>query len=167
MISYDNKEIKFDGCPGCAYAKHEFDLSCGMVYEDDEFTLSQDWELPIPGFMIVSPKKHIVNLEELSKEQRDDMFDLVDETISILRKNNICEKFNVIFEEKRHFHIWIMPRYEWMNEITNKSIMENIGVIFEYAKENLKNNDTFEQIQEITDILKNEFVKSNKKLIKK
>ena len=59
MISYNNKEIIFKGCPGCAYGKHEFNLECGMAYENDRFTLSQDWELPIQGFFIVSPKRHI------------------------------------------------------------------------------------------------------------
>lgn len=42
MISYNNKEIIFKGCPGCAYGKHEFNLECGMAYENDRFTLSQD-----------------------------------------------------------------------------------------------------------------------------
>ena len=65
MISYANEEIKFNGCPGCAYAKHEFELPCGMAYENNDFTLSQDWELPILGFFIVSPKRHVEKFEEL------------------------------------------------------------------------------------------------------
>ena len=31
MVNYENKEIKFNGCPGCAFGKHEFDLPCGFV----------------------------------------------------------------------------------------------------------------------------------------
>ena len=63
MISYENKEIEIKGCPGCAYAKHQFDLPCGIAYENERFILSQDWEVPILGFFIVSPKKHIEKLE--------------------------------------------------------------------------------------------------------
>lgn len=33
MISYNNKTIAYDGRPGCAYGKHEFQLDCGMAYE--------------------------------------------------------------------------------------------------------------------------------------
>lgn len=51
MIDYANNLIEFKGCPGCAYAKHEFSLPCKMAYENENFTLSQDWELPIPGFL--------------------------------------------------------------------------------------------------------------------
>ena len=56
MKNYANEEISYNGCPGCAYAKHEFELPCGMAYENNNFTMSQDWELPIEGFYIVSPK---------------------------------------------------------------------------------------------------------------
>ena len=160
MINYANQEIKFEGCPGCEYAKHEFNLPCGMAYENERFTLSQDWELPIQGFLIVSPKKHIEKLEELTKDERDEMFDIVDKVIKILRKNNICDRFDIIFEEKenRHLHVWIMPRHRWMEEICD-DIIDNIGVVCEYAKKNLRTTENYEQINNITTIVKNEFNK--------
>jgi len=156
MINYANQEIKFNGCPGCAYAKHEFDLPCGMAYENERFTLAQDWELPIQGFLIVSPKKHIEKLEELTKEERNEMFDIVDKTIKILRKNNICDRFDIIFEEKenRHLHVWIMPRHTWMNKICN-DIIDNVGDILDYAKRNFRTTDIYEKIRDITLLVKN------------
>ena len=84
MKDYTNKEVKYEGCPGCAFAKHEFELPCGIAYENERFTLAQDWELPIEGFMIVSPKRHIEKLSELSRDERIEMFDIVDRTIKIL-----------------------------------------------------------------------------------
>ena len=57
------------------------------------FTLSQDWELPIKGFFIVSPKRHIEKLSELTAEERNEMFYIVDKTVKILRDNNICDRF--------------------------------------------------------------------------
>ena len=159
MISYANEEIKFEGCPGCAYANHEFTLPCGMAYENENFTLSQDWELPILGFFIVSPKRHIEKLEELTKLERDEMFDILDKTIKILRKNNICDRFEIIFEEKenRHLHVWIMPRHSWMKEICD-DIIDNIGDILNYAKGNFRKEDIYEQIKDITKIIKMEFI---------
>ena len=158
MISYNNKEIIFKGCPGCAYGKHEFNLECGMAYENDRFTLSQDWELPIQGFFIVSPKRHIEKLCELTKDERNEMFEIVDKTVKILRDNKICERFDYIFEEKenRHLHVWILPRYNWMNKIAN-DIIDNIGIIFEYAKTNFRNDENYEEIKRISDIIKNNF----------
>lgn len=158
MISYNNKEIIFKGCPGCAYGKHEFNLECGMAYENDRFTLSQDWELPIQGFFIVSPKRHIEKLCELTKDERNEMFEIIDKTVKILRDNKICERFDYIFEEKenRHLHVWILPRYNWMNKIVN-DIIDNIGIIFEYAKTNFRNDENYEEIKRISDIIKNNF----------
>ena len=40
MIKYANEEVKYGGCPGCAYANHEFGLPCGMAFENARFTLS-------------------------------------------------------------------------------------------------------------------------------
>lgn len=159
MINYANKEIQFSGCPGCAYGKHEFELPCGIAYENERFTLSQDWELPILGFLIVSPKKHIEKLEELTKDERNEMFEIVDKTIRILRSNNICDRFDIIFEEKenRHLHVWIMPRHNWMNKICG-DIVDNIGIICEYAKKNFRTIETYDKINEITNIVKNEFL---------
>lgn len=128
MISYENKEIEIKGCPGCAYAKHQFDLPCGIAYENERFILSQDWEVPILGFFIVFPKKHIEKLEELTKNERDEMFDIVDKTIKTLRENNICDR-----------------------------IIKNIGTILDYAKKNFRTRDVYEQINQITKIVKKYF----------
>lgn len=155
MINYANEEVKYTGCPGCAYAKHEFVLPCGMAYENEKFTLSQDWELPIEGFMIVSPKRCVEKLSDLTREERIEMFDITDKTIKILRENNICDRFEVIFEEKenRHLHVWIMPRHKWMAELVG-DIIDNIGTILEYAKSNFRNEETYQRIKEITNIVK-------------
>ena len=160
MVSYNNKEIVFNGCPGCAYGKHEFELDCGMAYENERFTLSQDWELPIQGFLVVSPKRHIEKLCELTEEERNEMFFIVDKAVKILRKNGICDRFDYIFEEKenRHLHVWIMPRYSWMEEIVD-DIIDSIGVISEYAKTNFRNLENYAAIKNITEIVKNEFYK--------
>ena len=91
MINYANVEIAYKGCPGCAYAKHEFSLDCGLAYENEKFIVSQDWELPIKGFFIVSPKKHIEKLSELTDVERNEMFYIVDKTVKILRDNKIKE----------------------------------------------------------------------------
>ena len=157
MQLYDNKEIEWKECPGCEFANHDFSLSCGIAYENDNFTLSQDWELPIPGFMVLAPKKHIISLTEFSDEERNEMITIVNKVIDILKKNNICDKCNVIFEEKRHFHIWIMPKYEWMLKCTN-DIIDNLGKVQEYAKINYKKKEVFNEIKKVSDLIKNNII---------
>lgn len=148
MLLYSNEEVKYEGCPGCAFAKHQFEIPCKMAYENDNFTLSQDWELPIPGFFVVSPKRHVEKLSELTDEERNEMFAIVNQTVSILREGNVCENFEYVFEEKphRHLHVWIMPRHKWMG----KDIITNIGTIFDYAKKEFRNEETYQLIDEIS-----------------
>lgn len=157
MISYDNKVIEFNGCPGCAYANHEFSLSCGMVYEDADVTMSQDWELPIPGFFVISPNKHASRISEIDEDVKLKMNQLASETIKILEEHDICEGYNLISEEKpgRHYHIWLMPRHKWMRDKFD-NIMTNIGPIFEYAKTNLRTEETYTNIIYLTNLVKNE-----------
>lgn len=158
MINYAGEKIEFSGCPSCAFFKGDFNLPCGTAFKNEKFTLSQDWELPIPGFFVVSPtQKHIEELNELDDDSRNDMFRLVNKTIEVLKQNNVCDRFNIIMEEKPgvHFHIWIMPRHKWMEERFGK-ITYNIEKIFTFAKNNLKTKENLEKIKEISDILKNE-----------
>jgi hypothetical protein len=85
------------------------------------------------------------------------MFEIVNKTITILRNHNICNRFNVIFEEKenRHFHVWIMPRHKWMSDMF-EVITDNIGEIFAYAKTYLRDQSIYNKIKEITNIVKEE-----------
>ena len=153
MINYANEQVEYSGCPTCAFSKHEFSLPCGMAYEDKNFLLSQDWELPIPGFFVIAPKRHMENFNELTQEERKNIFEIINKTIDILKDAKVCDRFNVIFEEKlnSHFHIWIMPRFKWMEQFG--SISKNIGLIFQFAINNMKTEENLKKINEINQIV--------------
>ena len=161
MINYANQLINIKGCLGCAYAKHLFGLPCGIAFENDKFILSQDWELPIQGFFVVSPKRCVEKFCELTDSEQIEIFSIVNKTINILRNNLICDRFNVVFEEKenRHFHIWIMPRHQWMKDVVGE-ISNNFGKIFNYALENMKTKENLNKISQITEIVRKEFNES-------
>ena len=158
MLNYKNEIIEFRWCPWCAYTKHEFSLPCGLVYENDNFTLSQDREVPIVGFFVISPRKHIEKLNELSEQERNEMFSIINTVTKIEKDNNICKDFNIIFYEKDkiHFHVRIMPRHERMSRICN-NITQNIGLIFDYAKKNFRTENIYNKINEAVKITRGNF----------
>ncbi len=162
MINYALEEIKFEGCPGCAYARGEFSLPCGMAYENDRFTLSQDWELPIEGFFVVSPKRCVEKFSDLTRDEQHEMFDIVDKTIKVLRENDVCDRFNVLFEEKekRHLHVWIMPRHKWMKDECG-GITGCIDEVFKFAKDNFRNEEVYKRIASISEIVRHAFKESD------
>ena len=161
ILDYANNEINYSGdCLGCAYVKHEFSLPCGMAYEDDICTVSQDWELPINGMIIVAPKRHVITFEDMTKEERMHLFEIVNNVILVLRKNNIANNFNVLFEEKEntHFHIWILPRDEWKEKEIDPT--KDIQKVIECSLREFKNEENYKRILRTTDFLKSEIKKT-------
>lgn len=158
MIDYSGKEVCFEGCVSCAYDKAEFKLDCEDVLRDGDFTLTQDFELPIVGFLVLCPVfRHVEKISELSDSERNRMFEIVNKTISILEKHKVCENYLVIFQEKEgvHLHIWLMPQHDWMKEKFGK-ITRNIGNIFDYAKQNLRTPENLEEIKRVCTLVKQE-----------
>jgi len=51
-----------------------------------------------------------------------------------------------------------MTRHKWMYDLVG-DIADNIGRIFEYAKENMRTQQNYDEIKKITDLVKNDFEK--------
>ena len=150
LVDYSGTKIIIGNCPGCDWVNHEFSLPCGRIYEDDTIVVSQDWELPIAGFIVIATRRCVDSVEQLSAKERNHLFSYVSKCLKILRQDiGVCEEYNVIFEEKkgRHFHVWLMPRLEWMKQF---GYTKNIGAIQNYAKENLRTKEEFDKIEMVT-----------------
>lgn len=155
-IDIFGNEIFFD-CMGCDIANHKLVPPGGYVYEDDFINISADPEIPIVGFMILGIKKHVKSINELTRDERIRIIDVLNLTIEKMKSSNICEEVLIVQEEKAsHFHIWILPMHPWMEEY--KKNVRNIKDIINYSKENF--NDSVEkELLEAIDKLKLEFSK--------
>ncbi len=49
-----------------------------------------------------------------------------------------------------------MPRHKWMSDLVG-DIIDNIGQVFEYAKNNMRNIENYNAIKEITNLVKINF----------
>lgn len=154
------QQHELNGCLGCEIIKGNLTPFGGVLYKDKEFAVTQDYELPINGFIIISTIRHIEKFTELNDSERVNLTNLINKTLNILRSNNVAEEFNIILEEKQgiHFHIWLMPRHKWMLEKFGK-VMKNIKPIQDYALKNMKTEETFKQIENTCKILKRELNK--------
>ena len=155
-IDIFGNEISFD-CMGCDIANHKLVPPGGYVYEDDFINISADPEIPIVGFMILGIKKHVKSINELTRDERIRIMDVLNLTIEKMKSSNICEEVLIIQEEKAsHFHIWILPMHPWMEEY--KKNVRNIKDIINYSKENF-NDSVKKELLEAIDKLKLEFSK--------
>ena len=133
IIDILGKEIEFN-CLGCDIASHKMLPPGGYVYEDNFINVSTDPEIPIPGFMVLGINKHVKSMNELTKEERYQIMDILNLTIEKIKECKISNEVLLIQEEKAsHFHIWIVPIHEWMNKFDKN--VRNIDKIIEYSKQ--------------------------------
>ncbi len=137
-------------CMGCSIGKGEILPPGGLLYESNYFIMHQDPEIPIEGFLIISPKFHVKSLIEFNMEQRHELIDIMNLGISLLKKQNITNEVTIVQEEKsKHFHVWLFPWHPWMNEKFKKGI-SSLREINSYAATNVTQEEIKQIIQSIS-----------------
>ena len=109
-------DIKND-CVGCAIVNGEINLPGGIIYDGKSIILAADPEIPIPGFLIITSKRHAQSFSELSLEERTEIGNTIVLAEKAIKGLNIADTVTLVQEERsKHFHIWIFPNQEWMQE---------------------------------------------------
>lgn len=154
---FDGEKIKInkDNCFGCELIKNSY-VNSGLVYESENFTISQDFELPILGMLIIASKRHVNSFTELTQVERLECMELISKTLKILKENNICQTYSIIQEEKSHFHIWLLPNHSYMLKNFGNPV-KNISKIFQDSLKNLKNKETIDKIYDSLNLIKSKF----------
>lgn len=142
-------------CMGCESANHQLIPPGGYVYEDDFINVAADFEIPIPGFMILGINKHYHSLNQMTEQERMNIMRVLNETIEVVKKVCQVTEVTVIQEERsKHFHIWILPSYSWMEEYGKGcyGIKEKFG----YAKR-INNSENIRDCLDKVELIRNEF----------
>ena len=121
----------------------QFPFQDEEVFRSKYFTVSQDWETPIPGFFIISSNRKVRSIAELDTEEASELIKI---TIQIRKgMKDILGIENVYLfqnEDTEHnFHVWMFPRHPWMEKFGRK--IESVRPIMLYAKENMEREDVF------------------------
>lgn len=157
-INIFGEEITYE-CMGCETANHELIPPGGYVYDDGFINVAADFEIPIPGFMILGISKHYNSMNQMTREERIKVMEVLNKTIEIVKKVCLVDDVTIIQEERcKHFHIWVLPSYEWMKQYGKGcyGIKEKIdAAINNNTEDNV--NDCLKKICEI----KGEFTKEN------
>lgn len=156
--SFNGKMIDVGDCMGCTKAKNigNPDINPGEILRTKNFDISQDFELPINGFIVIGSIRHIESINEMTMEEKHELITLIDVVISTLKKLNVCSQYDVVWEEKdnNHFHVWLMPRHKYLLDAMGTNIIKKIGELFNYVKNNLRTEDNLKSINEIIEKLK-------------
>lgn len=140
-----NEELDVD-CVGCIVNNAKL-FKNGRIFQTELFDISQDFELAVPGMMVISPLRHIPNIEVLNDEELAELGLLQVYCKRALLDLWECE--NVVYQlyEKPgcHIHLVIIPLWKTLN-IRNKYAV--LAELME-RKDELLNNEA--NMIEVTD----------------
>ncbi|MFA6518751.1 MAG: diadenosine tetraphosphate hydrolase [Candidatus Shapirobacteria bacterium] len=143
-------------CLGCDREKGLINL--GNIVKSEYFDAHQDYEIPIPGFVIVSSKRHIQSIDEFTEDEQRDFIKFLCRLRSAQRQVLGIEVIYIVQEEdtSHHFHVWMFPRFDWMEERFGRKI-QSVRPIMEYARENMKTETKIKEVETATQKLKQFF----------
>ncbi len=144
----------FENCLGCKIAKKIIECPGGIIFETNNFILNQDYEIPIESFFIISSKKHIQSVVDLSKEELKELILLIYQVRKAMKELFDIKKTSIFQDENAsHFHVWIFPELEWMSKIGRG--IEFIPLIIEYSKKHpAKNEEIIKKVNMMKEKLK-------------
>lgn len=143
-------------CIGCACTEAGQDVP-GYVIETELFHAHQDQEVPIPGFVILSTKRHIESIADFTDAEASEFIILARRIRQAQRDVLGIEHVYLIEEEDTadHFHLWLLPRYEWMkDEVQFGRKVGSARNVLQYAQEHMKTAENIVLVKESADKLR-------------
>ena len=127
----------------------------GFVYQTESFHAHQDQEIPILGFIVLASKRHIQSIEELTEVEAVEFVSIVRQIRRALREELSIEKVYLVEEElSKHFHLWLFPHHDWMNDPKFGKRIASLRPVMDYAKENMKTPENIAAVLEAAEKLR-------------
>jgi len=133
--------------------KDEGCIFCKAISEQDELTLYKGRitlvvmnKYPyINGHILVAPNRHLSSLEQLSRSEKGDLLQTVDQSIGVLKTVMHPDGFNVGLNlgkvagagVEAHLHFHIVPR--WFGDTNAFTVFAEVRVIPEHLKSTYNN----------------------------
>lgn len=154
MKDFMDNEWKSE-CIACEIGKGDIIPPGGIIKETENFFIQQDLEVPLKGFLIIASKKHLKSITQLTFDEATELTNLIYKARLALSKISDINEVVIIQEERsNHFHVWLFPRYNWMNELFENSLTD-IRKIMQYAKLNMKNEKNIKEVLSTADFIRN------------
>ena len=127
-------------CLACALVAGQRDHAAGTILETAHFHAHQDYAVPIPGFVIVSTRRHLRAFDEFNAAELAAFGPLVARLRQAMRHALGIEDVYVFQNEDtpHHFHLWLFPRYPWMEPFGRR--IESVRPIIDHAKSCLQSD---------------------------
>ncbi len=127
--------IKGEKPKGCVFCREEARDDELLIWEGATCLVMLNRYPYNNGHLLVMPARHVANLEDLTGEERTELFDLLDRSVRVLREALHPEGINVGINLGRaagagvedHLHIHVVPR--WSGDTNSMTVVGGIRVI--------------------------------------
>ncbi|MDR4945500.1 HIT family protein [Neobacillus cucumis] len=142
-------------CLSCAITSGLVEPDGGVVVETEHFHAHQDVAYPIKGLIILASKRHIYGFDELTEEEKYNYIYLLTKIRKAQREVLGIEHVYYFYNEDttHHFHTWMVPRYEWMNEFGRS--VESVRPVLRHARNEMNDGENIKEVIEAIDMLTN------------
>ncbi|MBA9086036.1 diadenosine tetraphosphate (Ap4A) HIT family hydrolase [Fontibacillus solani] len=149
----DGRSVEVE-CLSCALTSGLIAPTGGVIYESSNFHVHQDVAYPIRGLVILASKRYFYCMDELTGEEQFEYITLIHKIRNEQRNRLEIDKVYYFYNEDttHHFHIWMVPRYEWMNKF-GKSV-ESLRPVLLHARNNMNDEENTRSVIEGIEILK-------------
>ncbi len=125
------------------------------------FDFGQDWEIPIPAFFIAGARdKTKRSIQDFTDDELTELIlNIKKVRIAMTKVLRIEDVYIFQNEDTEHgFHVWIFPRYEWMEQFGRK--IQSVKPIMTYAKEHMTTDMNIQEVKNTTKKIKEYIEKS-------
>lgn len=127
--------IKGEKPEGCVFCKCSIRCDDYVIYEGKSCFVMMNRYPYVCGHLMIIPLRHIAEIEELSGEERIEIFALLDTAVKVLKEAMNPGGFNIGMNIgkaagagiEEHVHVHVIPR--WEGDTNFMSAVNNIRVI--------------------------------------
>jgi ATP adenylyltransferase len=120
---------------GCVFCECSIRCDDYVIYEGKTCFVMMNRYPYVGGHLMIIPQRHISQLEDLSQDERKEIFALLDTSIKVLKEAMKPQGFNVGMNLGKaagagideHIHMHIIPR--WEGDTNFMSVVGNVRVI--------------------------------------
>ncbi|MBE5851527.1 MAG: HIT family protein [Lachnospiraceae bacterium] len=114
--------MREDNCIFCKIANG--DIPSKTLYEDEECRVILDLGPATKGHALILPKNHYANLFELPENEAEYVMVIAKRMAAKMTEKLQCDGFNLVQNNGEtagqtvfHFHMHLIPRYKWDNQL--------------------------------------------------
>lgn len=129
-----------DGCILCLVRDGSPEVIDLSVHRSESFIVSVNLYPYNPGHLLVFPKRHVSDIRDLSRDERLELDEIVDLSLSVLDGTHRAQGYNIGFNmglpagaSIDHLHLHIIPRYQ--REIGIAELVSGMRVLVEDPRE--------------------------------